>query len=324
MSRPLRIEYENAFYHVMNRGRGRENIFLSDNDFKYFLHCIEQASLRFNIEVHSYCLMTNHYHLLIKTPDANLGRAMKHINGLYTQYFNRAHNPDGALFRGRYKAVLVDADNYLLHVSRYIHRNPIETNTPLVEDLAKYKWSSYSAFIKRVATPKWLVRDFIFSLQGKTRKYAAYKQFVEFENNKEISAFYSAKKLLSVLGCEDFIENIKDYIAKSDSERKLVSKKHSVDDVIAYLAQHFNVEVDDIAMVKKGRKEKNLPRWFAIKLCQDLTGLNLQALAAVFNVEHYSAISKAVGRLNTLMVEDKKVKLQYGKLRDCLMSEVKI
>ena len=91
MSRPLRIEYENAFYHVMNRGRGRENTFLSDDDFKYFLYCIEQASLRFNIEVHSYCLMTNHYHLLIKTPDANLGRAMKHINGLYTQYFNRKY-----------------------------------------------------------------------------------------------------------------------------------------------------------------------------------------------------------------------------------------
>ena len=324
MSRPLRIEYENAFYHVMNRGRGRENIFLSDNDFKYFLHCIEQASFRFNIEVHSYCLMTNHYHLLIKTPDANLGRAMKHINGLYTQYFNRVHNTDGALFRGRYKAVLVDADNYLLHVSRYIHRNPIETNIPLVEELAKYKWSSYPAFIRRGSTPKWLVRDFIFSLQGKKRKYAAYKQFVEYENNKEISAFYSAKKLLSVLGCEDFIENIKDYIAKSDSERKLVAKKHSADDVIAYLVQHFNVEVDEIITVKKGRKEKNLPRWFAIKLCQDLTGLNLQALADVFNVKHYSAISKTVGRLNALMIEDKKVELQLEKLRDCLMSEVKI
>jgi REP element-mobilizing transposase RayT len=308
----------------MNRGRGRENIFLSDNDFKYFLHCIEQASFRFNIEVHSYCLMTNHYHLLIKTPDANLGRAMKHINGLYTQYFNRVHNTDGALFRGRYKAVLVDADNYLLHVSRYIHRNPIETNIPLVEELAKYKWSSYPAFIRRGSTPKWLVRDFIFSLQGKKRKYAAYKQFVEYENNKEISAFYSAKKLLSVLGCEDFIENIKDYIAKSDSERKLVSKKRSADDVIAYLAKHFNVEVDEIITVKKGRKEKNLPRWFAIKLCQDLTGLNLQALADVFNVKHYSAISKTVGRLNALMIEDKKVELQLEKLRDCLMSEVKI
>jgi len=324
MSRPLRIEYENAFYHVMNRGRGRENTFLSDDDFTYFLYCIEQANLRFNIEVHSYCLMTNHYHLLIKTPDANLGRAMKHINGLYTQYFNRTHNTDGTLFRGRYKAVLVDADNYLLHVSRYIHRNPIETSTPLVDDLAKYQWSSYSAFIKRVAVPKWLVRDFIFSLQGKKHKYAAYKQFVEFENSEEISAFYNAKKLLSVLGCEDFIENIKDHIASPNSESKLVVKKYSAEDVISYLAQYFGVEVDDIVIVKKGRKEKNLPRWFAIKLCQDLTGLNLQALADIFNVKHYSALSKTVGRLNALMIEDKKVKLQYEKLRDCLMCEVKI
>jgi REP element-mobilizing transposase RayT len=324
MSRPLRIEYENAFYHVMNRGRGRDNTFLSDDDFKYFLYSIEQASLRFNIEVHSYCLMTNHYHLLIKTPDANLGRAMKHINGLYTQYFNRAHNTDGALFRGRYKAVLVDADNYLLHVSRYIHRNPIETSTPMVDDLAKYKWSSYSSFIKRGATPKWLVRDFIFSLQGKKRQYAAYKQFVEYENNEEISAFYSSKKLLSVLGCDNFIENIKDYIAKSNSERKLVSKKHSADDVISYIAKHFSVEVDDIVMAKKGRKEKNLPRWYAIKLCQDLTELNLQALADIFNVKHYSAISKTVCRLNALMIENKKVKLQLEELRGCLMSEVKI
>ena len=324
MSRPLRIEYGNAFYHVMNRGRGHENTFLSDDDFKNFLYCIEQASLRFNIEVHSYCLMTNHYHLLIKTPDANLGRAMKHINGLYTQYFNRTHNTDGALFRGRYKAVLVDADNYLLHVSRYIHRNPIETSTPMVDDLAKYKWSSYSSFIKRGATPKWLVRDFIFSLQGKKRQYAAYKQFVEYENNEEISAFYSSKKLLSVLGCDNFIENIKDYIAKSNSERKLVSKKHSADDVISYIAKHFSVEVDDIVMAKKGRKEKNLPRWFAIKLCQDLTGLNLQALADIFNVKHYSAISKTVCRLNALMIENKKVKLQLEELRGCLMSEVKI
>jgi len=324
MSRPLRIEYENAFYHVMNRGRGRDNTFLSDDDFKYFLYSIEQASLRFNIEVHSYCLMTNHYHLLIKTPDANLGRAMKHINGLYTQYFNRAHNIDGALFRGRYKAVLVDADNYLLHVSRYIHRNPIETSTPMVDDLAKYKWSSYSSFIKRGATPKWLVRDFIFSLQGKKRQYAAYKQFVEYENNEEISAFYSSKKLLSVLGCDNFIENIKDYIAKSNSERKLVSKKHSADDVISYIAKHFSVEVDDIVMAKKGRKEKNLPRWYAIKLCQDLTELNLQALSDIFNVKHYSAISKTVCRLNALMIENKKVKLQLEELRGCLMSEVKI
>ncbi|MBD0412533.1 transposase [Pseudoalteromonas distincta] len=324
MSRPLRIDYENAFYHVMNRGRGRENTFLSDDDFKHFLYCIEQANLRFNIEVHSYCLMTNHYHLLIKTPDANLGRAMKHINGLYTQYFNRTHNTDSALFRGRYKVVLVDADNYLLHVSRYIHRNPIETSTPLVDELIDYKWSSYSAFIKKTATPKWLVRDFIFLLQGKNRKYAAYKQFVEYENNKEISAFYGAKKLFSVLGGDEFIQNIKEYIAKSDNEKSVVVQRRSTDDVIAYLAKCFCIDAHDILTVKKGRKEKNLPRMFAIKLCQDLTRQNLKALAVAFNVQHYSAISQTVCRLNKLIIEDDKVNLQFEKLRDSLMYEVKI
>jgi putative transposase len=324
MSRPLRIEYENAFYHVMNRGRGHENTFLSDDDFKRFLYCIEQASLRFNIEVHSYCLMTNHYHLLIKTPEANLGRAMKHINGLYTQYFNRTHNTDGALFRGRYKAVLVDADNYLLHVSRYIHRNPIETSTPLVDNLIKYKWSSYPAFIQKAQPAKWLIRDFIFSLQGKKRKYTAYKQFVEFENNEEITSFYGTKKLFSVLGGSEFVEGIKAYIAKPDSERHVVIKKRSTNDVIFYLAKYFSVEVDDIVTVKKGRKERNLPRMFAIKLCQDLTGKNLKALAVIFNVKHYSAISKTVERLNKLMMIGDKVKEQYDKVQNALMSEVKI
>ncbi|WP_247664653.1 transposase [Pseudoalteromonas sp. MMG010] len=93
MARLLRIEYENAFYHVMNRGRGRENIFLGDDDFKHFLYCIEQASLRFNIDVHSYCLMTNYYHLLIKTPDANLGRAMKLDFSAFTRAFLTQNNP---------------------------------------------------------------------------------------------------------------------------------------------------------------------------------------------------------------------------------------
>jgi len=249
---------------------------------------------------------------------------MKHINGLYTQYFNRTHNTDGALFRGRYKAVLVDADNYLLHVSRYIHRNPIETSTPLVDELIDYKWSSYSAFIKKTATPKWLVRDFIFSLQGKNRKYAAYKQFVEYENNKEISTFYGAKKLFSVLGGDEFIQNIKEYIAKSDNEKSVVVQRRSTDDVIAYLAKYFCIDAHDIVTVKKGRKEKNLPRMFAIKLCQDLTGQNLKVLAVVFNVQHYSAISQTVCRLNKLIIKDDKVNLQFEKLRDSLIYEVKI
>ncbi|MBL1260698.1 MAG: transposase [Thiotrichaceae bacterium] len=108
MARPLRIEYENAFYHVMNRGRGRQGIYTADEYYHAFLKCLKEAHQLFGLEIHAYCLMGNHYHLLVKTPWGNLSRAMRHINGVYTQRHNRLKKTNGSLFRGRYKAILVD------------------------------------------------------------------------------------------------------------------------------------------------------------------------------------------------------------------------
>ena len=133
MPRPLRIEYENACYHVMNRGRSKQKIFHNEEYYQVFLSTLAQAHKRFSIQIQSYCLMSNHYHLLVKTPEGNLGRAMRHINGIYTQRYNRMKKTDGSLFRGRYKAILVEEDSYQLQLSRYIHRNPIEAK--VVEQL---------------------------------------------------------------------------------------------------------------------------------------------------------------------------------------------
>ena len=108
MPRPTRIQYENAFYHVMNRGRGRQRIFHNDAYYQEFLKTLEEAYQRFDAIIHAYCLMGNHYHLLIETPRANLDRIMRHINGIYTQRYNRLKGTDGPLFRGRYKPILVD------------------------------------------------------------------------------------------------------------------------------------------------------------------------------------------------------------------------
>jgi putative transposase len=149
MSRPLRIQYEHATYHVMNRGRGRQTILPDSSYYQTFLQCLEEASKRFAAEIQAYCLMSNHYHLLIKTPRGNLSRIMRHIDGVYTQRHNRLKHTDGSLFRGRYKAILIDSGSYLLQVSRYIHRNPLETRKPIVEDLGDYLWSSYPAYINR-------------------------------------------------------------------------------------------------------------------------------------------------------------------------------
>ena len=110
MSRSLRIEYPNAFYHVMNRGAGRQAVYLIDDDYEMFLEAVKESSKFFGIRIVAYCLMPNHYHLLLQTPKANLSRAMRHLNGVYTQRFNRYHKTDGPLFRGRYKAILVQED----------------------------------------------------------------------------------------------------------------------------------------------------------------------------------------------------------------------
>ena len=120
MPRPLRIEYEDAYY--------RQHIFHGEAYFDLFLKTLAETHQRFGLQVLCYCLMNNHYHLMVKTPEGNLGRAMRHLNGLYTQRYNRLRKTDGSLFRGRYKAILVENDSYQLQLSRYIHRNPIEAS----------------------------------------------------------------------------------------------------------------------------------------------------------------------------------------------------
>ncbi len=126
MSRPLRIQYPDAWYHVMNRGRRGEAIFSGKDDYDVFIDLLKELVEVFNIKIAAYCLMSSHYHLLVQTPDANISRSMRHLNGVYTQRFNRVHQCDGQLFRGRYKSIIVDADSYLLELLRYIHRNALE------------------------------------------------------------------------------------------------------------------------------------------------------------------------------------------------------
>ena len=145
MSRPLRIMYPDAWYHVMNRGRRGERIFESKEDYELFLWVMLEAVELFSLRVSAYCLMPNHYHLLVQTPDANLDRCMRHINGVYTQRFNSAHGLDGNLFRGRYKSIMVSEDSYLLQLVRYIHRNPVRAG--MVERVEDYKWSSHKGYI---------------------------------------------------------------------------------------------------------------------------------------------------------------------------------
>ena len=145
MARPLRIEYEGAFYHVTARGNERKSIFLSRADYEKFLTNLKDAALRFSVVVHCFVLMGNHYHLLVETPKANLSAFMHALQSGYTTYFNKKRSRSGHLFQGRFKSILVDKDSYLLELSRYIHLNPVRAH--LVDRPEGYPYSSYRAYI---------------------------------------------------------------------------------------------------------------------------------------------------------------------------------
>src|SRR6266511_4267743 len=175
MARPLRIEYPGAYYHITSRGNERKAIFRDDEDRVKFLELLGRAVEEFYIRLHGYVLMSNHYHILLETPNGNLNRALRYINGVYTQAFNRRHKRVGHLFQGRYKAILVDKDSYLLELSRYIHLNPWRVKRSM--DTIKYPWCSLRSYFGARAAPAWLiVRDVMSQLGSKGKR--GYRQFV--------------------------------------------------------------------------------------------------------------------------------------------------
>lgn len=178
MARPLRIEYPGAAYHVTCRGNARERIFLVDPDRELFLQVLTQVVERFNWLCHAYCLMTNHYHLLIETVDPTLSRGMRQLNGVYTQAFNRRHLRTGHVFQGRYKAILVEKEAHLLELARYVVLNPVRAK--MVRSAKDWPWSSYRATAGIEPAREFLTKDWIFAQFGSSMKKAQtdYRKFV--------------------------------------------------------------------------------------------------------------------------------------------------
>lgn len=317
MPRPLRIEYENAYYHVMNRGRDRQNIFHNEEYYEAFLLSVSEAHHRFGLQVLCYCLMSNHYHLLVKTPEANLGRAMRHINGLYTQRHNRLKRTDGSLFRGRYKAICVEEDSYQLQLSRYIHRNPVEAG--MVEQLDSYPWSSYSYYVKKKKAPQWLyTQEVLEQLHVKTRIREKYRSYVELGIDEEIAKFYGKENQSPYLGSQSFRDwayKQRDTDELSVSNKELQLFRPGLDELIKKVVQEFKVSKESIIESQRGHVANNIPRWVTMYMAQQYGGLKLKEIADEFGLKRTGSIPTTIKKLMVALDEDRKLLRKFNRIK---------
>ncbi|HIJ89295.1 MAG: transposase [Desulfobulbaceae bacterium] len=300
MSRPLRIEYPGAWYHVMNRGRRKEKIFTNQEDYESFGQVLMETAEAWNLKVSAYCLMSNHYHLLLQTPDGNISRCMRHINGVYTQRFNRAHKKDGQLFRGRYKSVLVEEDSHLLEVMRYIHRNPLSAG--IAKRLDDYPFSSHHGYLSSAKEWDWLCKDFLFEMLSTVKEQgrAAYLDFVSQAEPEAISRFYSMKKLPSLLGGDAFKAWIKEQFHHLAFQAEIPESRAVApepEEIISRVCSYFKIDKQTLQASRRG--SENLPRDIAIYLVRRYSRKTLVETGIYFRIGNYSTVSSVVGRIQS-------------------------
>jgi putative transposase len=315
MARQWRISFPGALYHVMSRGNGRQDIFLSDADRHMFLALLEELSERFNVDIYAYVLMDNHYHLLLKTVEANISRAMQWLGTAYTRKFNLAHHTSGHLFQGRYKSIIVENDAYLLRLSCYIHRNPLRAG--IVDRLADYRWSSYHYYAYKKKAPAWLITQPILLQLSGTDRHKAYRMKAQSYSEEEGQLLEDLKHGL-IFGGKEFVAKIrKQLTGKLDPElpqQKRMLKDFDVETLLIRAAKFLKIDLKKVRSVKKiGVPEKD---------GRDLLILFLREAGSLTNTEigtHFGLTDSSVSRRAKIIKEriatEKQLQDKYSRLK---------
>lgn len=284
MARPLRIEFPGAVYHVTSRGNARADIFDDDSDRQRFLSILGQVVKRFNWLCHAYCLMGNHYHLLIETPEGNLSAGMRQLNGVYTQAYNRAHHKDGHIFKGRFKAILVEKESHLRELCRYIVLNPVRA--AMAERPEQYAWSSYLPTIGKAAVPAFLTTEWLLGNFSATAPEARrlYRQFVQ-EGMSLPEAPWEKLSGQVLLGTEAFVQKVKELVVVREDIPEIPRQQR-------YLGRP---SVADLFPPEKVLSKQE--RDCLIRLAYGKHGYSLKEIAQAIGV-HYTTISKVINAKN--------------------------
>lgn len=289
MARPLRIEYHGAFYHVTSRGNERKAVFEKRRDREKFLSYLDSATQRYGAVIHVYCLMENHYHLLIETPLGNLSQIMHHINSAYATYFNIKHDRSGHLFQGRYKAILIEVDNYAKELSRYIHLNPVRAG--ITENPVAYEWSSCGYYTIERKAPGFLQRQFILSYFDR-KPYRAMKRYHRFVNAAGDQDYMNPFSRISnpvILGSDEFISEIKDRCLKAKAvDRDLPALRQ-----LSSSPEFDQIEkAVDLALPTKGKLARQVKLYF----CHRYSGQKLSEIGKRYDIG-LSGVTQASRRI---------------------------
>jgi putative transposase len=279
MARPLRIEYPGAVYHVTSRGNARNKIFSDDQDREILLSILGEVAKRYNWLCHAYCLMNNHYHLMVETPDANLSIGMRQLNGIYTQKYNRRHHKPGHLFQGRFKAIVVQKENYLLELCRYVVLNPVRAG--VVEKPEAWEWSSYRSTAGLRKRRDYLTTDWILGLFNSKRTVAQkqYRAFVR-EGIHRGSPWDELRGQV-LLGEEGFVEKFKD----------LLEDKKQLKEIPRLQRYVSRPTLDKIFRGQKAKAQRDI----SINAAHMSHGYTLKEIADYLRI-HYTTVSKALAK----------------------------
>ena len=316
MSRPSRISFNNAVYHITARGNRREKIFYSDDDKRMFLQKMDLTFLKYSFLCYAYCLMDNHYHLFIKTSLGNISQGMHYLNASYANYFTAKYKTNGPLFQGRYKSLLVDEDNYALTLSTYIHLNPIRAG--IVKNLNGYIWSSLLDYLgERKTQLNKLDTQFILAQLHKNlpRSHTLYRRYL-LEN---LTMHFPAKDIYRgiALGKESFIKKIESKIKSVGEKREVQATRfgdsYSPEEIIQKVSQAFNLKKGEVLKKQKG----NLYRKITLYLVKRYSSLSLKEIGQIFNMD-YTAVSQATRRFEDKIRKDNKIRIMVNSVLELL------
>ncbi|NTU91508.1 MAG: addiction module toxin RelE [Chlorobiaceae bacterium] len=277
MARPLRLEFSGALYHIMSRGNAKAPIFIDDADRIKFIDILAKTVQDYRWTCHAYCLMGNHYHLLIETPDITLSAGMHLLNGMYTQAFNHRHHRTGHVFEGRFRSILVEKESYLLELTRYIVLNPVRSG--LTTNPADYRWSSYNATCGAVEPPGFLQTDWILEQFGNVRS-SAISAYTEFINDSScIPASFIVDDRQPFLGSESFIDDMKSKMESAFPRREPSKPQHAEE------RQEIGELFGSKSLSRKERNMKVMIAFFKLgyskKEIAEATGLHLSSIGRI-------------------------------------------